>query len=152
MWQTSLEHDFTGESDFAAVPIPPLEDLLEMAPIAVDNGFTLCVQIGSPADFQPGFTRPEKVVAPISISSSLADLLDSASGDVHFVCLEHFERDEEFLSRKRVIHAHSEILKARSDYFKSLLAAGFKEVEGRGGKVTIVVEDADFVTMYWLLQ
>lgn len=158
MWHTSLDHEFSKDSEFAAVALPPLEELSQMSPISGDDGFTLCVQLSSPAHQKPDFTPPNQVVAPISLIQSLAGLLDSTSGDVQFVCLEHCRRSgdgegtEETVSRKRIIYAHSEILKIRSDYFKSLLAGGFKEVEGRGGKVTVLVDDADFDTVYWLLQ
>lgn len=144
VWHTSLEHEFTKDSEHATVTLPPLEDLLQ-GPIGADDGFTLCVQLGSPAQLKPGFTVPETFMAPTSMLHALGSLVDSSSGDVQFVCLEH----EATLSRKRILYAHSEILRARSDYFKSLLAGGFREVEG--GKV-VVVDDADYGTVYWMLQ
>lgn len=61
------------------------------------------------------------------------------------------------LARKRIIYAHSDILKRRSDYFTTMLTSSFSESATTGGPherriYTIVVEEADFVTIYWLLK
>ncbi|KAG7449477.1 uncharacterized protein BT62DRAFT_888421 [Guyanagaster necrorhizus] len=59
-------------------------------------------------------------------------------------------------ARKRIIYAHSDILTRRSDYFATMLASSFAENQGviSGGRklLTIVVEEADFETVYWLLK
>ncbi len=61
-------------------------------------------------------------------------------------------------ARKRFIYAHSDILKRRSEYFATMLSSSFSEnAAGAGGSherkmYTIVVEEADFVTIYWLLK
>lgn len=138
IWHTSAEHEFTKEAEYAAIALPPID-------VEKQDGLTLCVQIGSPSQ-KPTFTTPGEVVTPISLLEGLGALLDSATGDVQFVCLQHVDGE----ARKRTIYAHSEILRARSEYFKSLLSGGFKETESK--RVTIVVDDADFDTVYWLLQ
>ena len=102
------------------------------------------------------------------------------TGDVQFVCLERFDppihaslgspaTDQPTstspssglsspMARKRVIYAHSDILTRRSEYFATLISSSFRESAGildreRGRTIhTIVVEDADFVTVYWLLK
>lgn len=59
------------------------------------------------------------------------------------------------LARKRVIHAHSDILIRRSEYFATMLRSSFAETSAAPGErrtYTIVVEEADFVTVYWLLK
>lgn len=61
-----------------------------------------------------------------------------------------------FTARKRIIYAHSDILTRRSEYFATLIASSFREntadrEHGRNFH-TIVVEEADFVTVYWLLK
>ncbi|KAJ6515615.1 hypothetical protein C8R45DRAFT_957117 [Mycena sanguinolenta] len=58
-------------------------------------------------------------------------------------------------ARKRVIYAHSDILTRRSDYFATMLSSTFSEtklVPGDRKLYTIVVEEADFETVYWLLK
>lgn len=52
-------------------------------------------------------------------------------------------------SRKRILYAHSEILEEKSEYFKDLLASGFSETQRYN---TIIVDDASFSTLYWILQ
>ena len=62
------------------------------------------------------------------------------------------------LARKRILYAHSDILTKRSEYFATMLRSSFNETGGLGllpGErklYTIVVEEADFVTIYWLLK
>lgn len=57
-------------------------------------------------------------------------------------------------ARKRVIYAHSDILIRRSEYFASMLSSAFSETMPCGERKihTVVVEEADFVTIYWLLK
>ncbi|KIP12799.1 hypothetical protein PHLGIDRAFT_113393 [Phlebiopsis gigantea 11061_1 CR5-6] len=59
------------------------------------------------------------------------------------------------LARKRVIYAHSDILIRRSEYFATMLNSSFSETSALPGErktYTIVVEEADFATIYWLLK
>jgi len=70
------------------------------------------------------------------------------------------------VSRKRVVWAHSDVLKARSEYFETMLSGAFAEGEGgrrggggngregdRGRQVHEVnLEGTDFTTVYWLLK
>ncbi|KAI0353004.1 hypothetical protein OH77DRAFT_1407778 [Trametes cingulata] len=61
------------------------------------------------------------------------------------------------LARKRIIYAHSDILIRRSEYFATMLSSSFAEnastlLPGERKVYTIVVEEADFVTIYWLLK
>jgi hypothetical protein len=59
-------------------------------------------------------------------------------------------------ARKRVIYAHSDILVRRSEYFATMLASSFSEnsafASGERKLYTIVVEEAEFETIYWLLK
>ena len=60
-------------------------------------------------------------------------------------------------ARKRVIYAHSDILKRRSEYFSTMLSSSFLENAnsirpGERKVYTVVLEEADFVTVYWLLK
>jgi len=60
-------------------------------------------------------------------------------------------------ARKRVIYAHSDILTRRSEYFATMLSSSFSENAnsirpGERKAYTVVLEEADFVTVYWLLK
>lgn len=110
--------------------------------------------------------------------------MHSDTGDVQFICLEKATREysqvpvsptppntansesqhsstsshslsaPRITARKRVIYAHSDILRHRSDYFASMLSSAFAETVPSGERKihTVVVEEADFVTIYWLLK
>lgn len=65
------------------------------------------------------------------------------------------------VARKRILYAHSDILTRRSEYFATMLSSSFCENTSQGNwatrgserkTYTIVVEEADFVTIYWLLK
>ncbi len=60
-------------------------------------------------------------------------------------------------ARKRIIYAHSDILVRRSEYFAAMLTSPFAEnsvVASNGERklYTVIVEEADFETIYWLLK
>ena len=60
-------------------------------------------------------------------------------------------------ARKRVIYAHSDILTQRAEYFATMLSSSFSENTnsvrpGERKVYTVVLEEADFVTVYWLLK
>lgn len=101
------------------------------------------------------------------------------TGDVRFICLEKYTDQDATPSmsspsmsssasgtslpfsscttaRKRVIYAHSDILVRRSEYFATMLTSSFSEntpvTIGERKVYTVVVEEADFETMYWLLK
>ncbi|CAG8622139.1 10343_t:CDS:2, partial [Acaulospora colombiana] len=110
-----------------------------------------------------------------------SEFWDEDTGDVQFVCLERFDpsihsgpevnadpqqnspssNSPSPSARKRVIYAHSDILVRRSEYFAALITSSFRESAANPnlhdrelGRTmhTIVVEEADFVTIYWLLK
>jgi hypothetical protein len=91
---------------------------------------------------------------------AMAALIDVPNGaDVKFVSLEHNTNPEEGVeegmkSRKRVIYANSQVLSARSQYFQDLFATSFVETAGAASDrfKTVVVESADFNTVYWMLR
>lgn len=60
-------------------------------------------------------------------------------------------------ARKRIIYAHFDILVRRSEYFAAMLSSSFAEnsaVASNGERklYTVMVEEADFETIYWLLK
>jgi len=136
---------------------------LEKKEVEMADEFSLCIQIGSPARNGPGFGLPDQLILPQSVIEGLKGLVDSPTGDVRFVCLEHVPVSSEgedgkaqTMSRKRVLYAHSDVLKARGDYFKDLLTGGFAESEvarrAETRYTTILVDDAGFDTVYWMLR
>lgn len=110
------------------------------------------------------------------LRDGLASLLDSSTtADVRFLCFEHEAPPtpsslpsppsrtsssstvsslcrNSTLSRPRILYAHSAILSHRSDYFLNLLLAGFQETSQANSTATIVIDDADFSTVYWMLH
>ncbi|KAJ3475752.1 hypothetical protein NLI96_g11631 [Meripilus lineatus] len=177
---------FREDSEVWECPLPPLSVLLENRRIKETDSFVICIQIHSPiGPFFP--QQPFATYVPRDLLSGLEASLDNANtGDVRFVCLERKEPEVEVeittespnteippnrrssaasvlssssqaLARKRIIYAHSDILKRRSEYFATMLESSFAENSASGGLherklYTIVVEEADFVTIYWLLK
>jgi hypothetical protein len=170
VWQTTAEWEFTPTSEFWEAKLPKLSELLEHPELEADDGFCLCVDISSPLDEKPRFSLPDEIKVPRTIVDGLKGLVDSATGDVKFVCLEHtivpVEEEEDaseedkgkkrLLSRKRMLYAHSEILKAACDYFNDLLTGDFSEADrvrrGDSRCLTVLVDDAGFETVYWMLR
>jgi hypothetical protein len=162
VWSRTLDWEFSRDAEYCEAQLPKLSEIMQDKEIASSDEFTLCVQIGSPAGSSPSFCLPGQLVVPESVVAGLQGLIDSPTGDVRFVCLEHLTvpvEDEDRLetqSRKRVLYAHSEVLKSRGDYFKDLLTGGFAESEvarrGDAKYTTILVDDAGFVTVYWMLR
>ncbi|KZT74456.1 hypothetical protein DAEQUDRAFT_660076 [Daedalea quercina L-15889] len=61
------------------------------------------------------------------------------------------------VARKRIIWAHADILTRRSEYFATMLGSSFLEnsaplYPGERKVYSVIVEEADFVTIYWLLK
>ncbi|KAF8076622.1 hypothetical protein FPV67DRAFT_1472097, partial [Lyophyllum atratum] len=123
-------------------------DLLEGLESSLDNANTgdvrfICLE-RLVTDTQPSPTlHPLDATTPTSRRSS-----SSASSYSPF--------SSRVTARKRVIYAHSDILIRRSEYFATMLASSFSEnpalVTGERKVYTIVVEEADFETIYWLLK
>lgn len=169
-WSTHGEWEFNSLREYWEVELPKLCELLTIPDVDANDGFTICVQISTPANVRPTFSLPGQITVPKSTIVGLNGLIDSTTGDVKFVCLEHTTRlvgpDEDDpegsekklqpFSRKRVLFAHSEILKASCDYFNDLLTGEFEEAErarrGDSRYTTIIVDDAGFETVYWLLK
>lgn len=170
VWSKTLEHNFHNESIMHFV-LPLLSILLEDAEIRRDDALKLCVYMEVAAPEKPRFSLPNDIAR--NTTKGLARLLDKKSGDVRFLCLEHVydqsqpsaahdramevgsEEDVSSIvkrlrqSRKRILYAHSEILEEKSEYFKDLLTSGFSETQRYN---TIIVDDASFSTLYWILQ
>ncbi|KAH9006742.1 hypothetical protein EDB86DRAFT_3112480 [Lactarius hatsudake] len=171
-WQT--EWTFRQDNEVWQCALPSLSSLLENPRIRQTDSFVICIQIHTPTG--PFFPQhPSAYYVPRDLLEGLEASLDNSNtGDVQFICLEKASRDHSqtptsptppntcqfgesallITARKRVIYAHSDILIRRSDYFSSMLSSAFAETLPSGERKThtIIVEEADFVTIYWLLK
>ncbi|PPQ65572.1 hypothetical protein CVT26_000521 [Gymnopilus dilepis] len=177
-WQSDWV--FRRESEVWECQLPSLSSLLENSRIRETDSMVICVQIHCPAG--PSIPQqPSVYYVPRDLLDGLEASLDNANtGDVRFVCLEKYTGSEESpllnssfssssvlsgsaspfgsrsTARKRIIYAHSDILMRRSEYFATMLSSSFAEnpaiPTGERKLYTVVVEEADFVTIYWLLK
>jgi hypothetical protein len=159
LWTHSEKFNFQPNDDFIKVRLPILSEISQHPSISASNAFTLCIRIEQEYGTAPAFQPHGKVTVPRDMINAMAALIDVPNGaDVKFICLEHEipeEGDEERMrSRKRVIYANSQVLAARSLYFQDLFATSFLETsQGSSDRFkTVVVESADFNTVYWMLR
>lgn len=107
-----------------------------------DVKFVCLERLGADSDMSPT-TSPSEAATPITLRSS-----SSTSSHLPF--------SAQTTARKRIIYAHSDILTRRSEYFATMLSSSFSEnpglTPGERKLYTIVVEEADFETIYWLLK
>ncbi|KIY49431.1 hypothetical protein FISHEDRAFT_41134, partial [Fistulina hepatica ATCC 64428] len=168
---------FRQENEVFSCILPPISSLLEHPRIREADSFIIDVQVHCPIGVYP--RHPSAYYVSRDLLAGLEASLDNANtGDVRFVCLERQFSDvpaspvsdatgrrsvlssssshSPLTARKRVIYAHSDILICRSEYFATMLRSSFSENSGvpTGERklYTIVVEEADFVTIYWLLK
>lgn len=64
---------------------------------------------------------------------------------------------QQTVARKRIIWAHADILTRRSEYFATMFGSSFLENTaplhpGERKVYSVIVEEADFITIYWLLK
>ncbi|KAG8720757.1 hypothetical protein FRC09_009051 [Ceratobasidium sp. 395] len=172
---------FRKESEFWECSLPPLSTILEHPRVAATNSFVLCIQIHTPVGPQIP-QQPSIYYVPKDLLEGIEASLDNANtGDVQFVCLERLGPSNSpsgtltpnsrrsssestsypssrLIARKRVIYAHSDILRTRAggEYFSTMFSSGFAEsaapVSGERKMHTVVVEEADFNTIYWMLK
>ncbi|TFK43671.1 hypothetical protein BDQ12DRAFT_702699 [Crucibulum laeve] len=173
---------FRQESEVWECPLPSLSSLLENPRIRETDSFVICVQIHCPVgptipQYPSMYHVPKDLLDGIE-----ASLDNPNTGDVQFICLERLSADasspaeesnmphtqrstspessysmfSRTTARKRVIYAHSDILSRRSEYFSTMLSSAFAEssgpVTGERKLHSIIVEEADFETIYWLLK
>ncbi|KAH9049710.1 hypothetical protein EDB84DRAFT_1260529 [Lactarius hengduanensis] len=120
-------------------------DLLEGLEASLDNSNTGDVQFICLEKASRDHSQTPASPTPPNTANSESQLSSSSS---------HSPSGSKITARKRVIYAHSDILIRRSDYFSSMLSSAFAETMPSGERKThtIVVEEADFVTIYWLLK
>ncbi|KAI0832595.1 hypothetical protein BC628DRAFT_1347451 [Trametes gibbosa] len=120
-------------------------DLLEGLEASLDNPNTgdvqfVCLERTTSQELDP--SQPLNVAIPTSPHSTTSSQSSSMP---------------QTLARKRIIYAHSDILIRRSEYFSTMLSSSFSEnatmlLPGERKVYTVVVEEADFATIYWLLK
>ncbi|KIK67825.1 hypothetical protein GYMLUDRAFT_155333 [Collybiopsis luxurians FD-317 M1] len=132
------------------------KDLLDGLESSLDNPNTGDVQFicleKLPLDASSSPSLTPEVLSPVT-ATSRSHNRPSSSASSNALPLSPFA--SEMTARKRVIYAHSDILISRSEYFATMLTSAFceKKVDSNGRKIfTIIVEEADFETMYWLLK
>jgi hypothetical protein len=101
--------------------------------------------------------RQQQAVAQASPNRSSLDATTPVSHRSSSSASSHSLFPSHTTARKRVIYAHSDILTRRSEYFSTMLASAFSEnnpglVQGDRKLYSIVVEEAEFETVYWLLK
>ncbi|KAJ8086883.1 hypothetical protein PM082_005708 [Marasmius tenuissimus] len=120
------------------------KDLLDGLEASLDNPNTGDVRFVCLERYKPDVVPPTPTEASSSATQRPASSMSS------------YSHSSQMTARKRIIYAHSDILTRRSDYFATMLSSSFAENQGHipgERKVhTIVVEEADFETIYWLLK
>ncbi|KAJ7653478.1 hypothetical protein B0H17DRAFT_1100681 [Mycena rosella] len=119
-------------------------DLLDGLEASLDNPNTGDVRFVCLERMPPDVDSP---ATPLSETPSVRRPPSSTSSQSPF--------SSQTTARKRVIYAHSDILSRRSEYFSNILSSSFAEtkmIPGDRKLYTIVVEEADFETIYWLLK
>jgi len=158
LWSHTEKFNFHPNDDFLKVRLPVLSEISKHPSVSGEDAFTLCIRIEQEYGSLPAFQREGKVAVPKDMITAMASLIDVPNGaDVKFVCLEHEIQEDEMegmRSRKRIIYANSQVLAARSQYFQDLFAISFAEnTQVANDKFkTVVVESADFNTVYWMLR
>ncbi|KAF8761112.1 hypothetical protein RHS01_00867 [Rhizoctonia solani] len=177
------EWTFRKENEFWECSLPPLSTLLEHPRIAATNSFVLCIQIHTPVGpqipQQPSiYYVPKDLLEGIEASLDNSVIIDCfrmprASGLDQFSTRVFYTKFSsiifrilrspcpiisETVARKRIIYAHSDILRSRGggEYFSTMFSSGFSEnatpSPGERKIHTVVVEEADFSTIFWMLK
>jgi hypothetical protein len=164
LWKHEELYNFQPHDDFIKIRLPTLSHIARDPSVVSENAITLCIRIEEDYGEQPNFQKDGFVQVPNDLVSALGALIDIPNGaDVKFVCLEHEIQREDgqdggdepgLRSRKRVIYANSQILTKRSSYFEDLFATSFVETAAPQFDrfKAVVVESADFNTVYWMMR
>ncbi|KAL0567176.1 hypothetical protein V5O48_014826 [Marasmius crinis-equi] len=120
------------------------KDLLDGLEASLDNPNTGDVRFVCLERFRPDEVPP----TPTELTSPATHRPTSS--------MSSYSHSSQMTARKRIIYAHSDILTRRSEYFATMLSSSFAEnpthISGERKIHTIVVEEADFETIYWLLK
>lgn len=177
IWEQWSDFIFAAPDDeYFKCPFPSISSILQHSP-AVRQADSVVVQVQIQSPFQEALSSGhinglicgprlrEAVALPTDALSGLAGLLDDPnSSDVRLYVHETMERsvqNQQPLYRKRVLLAHSSILKARSSLFRDMLdntdqwsesAVEVEESSGRKRRIHHVSINVEFSSMYWVLS
>jgi hypothetical protein len=135
------------------------KDLLKAFELCLDNAETGDVKFicRERSPFPPSSNGTTSLAADADLTSSILSTPSTSNASSTASTTTKFMSSA--LSRKRIIWAHSTILRARSAYFEALFAGGWSEstkVDLGGGRKAFVVDlsdgGADFATLYWTLR
>lgn len=160
LWTTSSIATFSKRQEYWEVVLPPLSDLLADPGVAARDAFSIRVVVKHASEVGlPPLVHAGQQFVSRRITRMNATMLDSQrTGDVRFVCLEHQSPsstpaegpEARTIARRRVVYAHWEML-VHAEYFKATLAGGFSEASD-ASVTTLIVDDAAFNTVYWVLR
>ncbi|KAJ9110018.1 hypothetical protein QFC20_003092 [Naganishia adeliensis] len=180
LWSKAESHFFSDDScDFWEASLPPISELLLDSAIREQDCFTLVLRLQTPATNAAALHGTEKRLVDRNLLLGPRSLLDDANmGDIRLICLErdvepnplaasdsglgiveHTPKSNRY--RKRVLYAHSSIIKLRSEYLDDWIRFSSDEQgtpgrgsSNRGDRAThsVTCLDVDFVTMYWFLH
>lgn len=181
VWEVWSDFIFASESEYFQCPFPSITNLFERSSLIREaDAVVIQVQVQSP--MEPAFATgqvgnllcgpriKDTVLLPDSMLEGFGALLDDPNtADVRLYVYERSPvvripglATQQPLYRKRVLLAHSSVLKARSTLFKDMLDAQQQwseaavQVEeqpsGRMRRLSHVAVNVEFNSLYWLLS
>ncbi|KLT39448.1 hypothetical protein CC85DRAFT_288504 [Cutaneotrichosporon oleaginosum] len=156
LWSQSAIATFSKRQEYHEVVLPPLSVLLDDPGVLERDSFSIRIVVKHASEVGlPPLVHSDQQFVSRRVTRMNAALLDSQrTGDVRFICLEHQDgpasADYEAVARRRIVYAHWEML-VHAEYFKATLAGGFSEASD-ATMTTLVVDDAAFNTVYWVLR
>ncbi|EGF99421.1 uncharacterized protein MELLADRAFT_118316 [Melampsora larici-populina 98AG31] len=170
IWRVCCEErSFERESEvWECHTFPSLSKILENPRVAMYDSFIITIQIATPSTVSlPQI--PNSSYIPHTLLQGLESLVDDQNTSDLQILVTEYDPSLSLTSsdhpvpprhRKRVLYAHSAILKSRSEYFRAMLGddeqGGWAEggtSRGENRKLGLVkIEDFDFNCVYWLLR
>lgn len=177
LWSTSATTEFSKRQEYWEVTLPSLSELLRDPDVAEKDAFSIRVVVKHASEPSlPPMVHADQQFISRRVTRQAASFLDSVrTGDVRFLVLEHAPPPDASnsaavstaasittaepsepdgsaggMARRRVIYAHSELLQ-HTEYFKAALGPSWSEGNDAGIR-TLMVDDASFSTLYWVLR
>jgi hypothetical protein len=157
LWSHAAVASFSKRQEYHEVVLPPLSVLLDDPGVVARDSFSIRIVVKHASEVGlPPLVHSDQQFVSRRITRMNGALLDSQrTGDVRFVCLEHQDSStpteyEGAMARRRIVYAHWELL-VHAEYFKATLAGGFSEASD-AAVTTLIVDDAAFNTVYWVLR
>ncbi|KAG0144471.1 hypothetical protein CROQUDRAFT_660039 [Cronartium quercuum f. sp. fusiforme G11] len=173
------ERSFERESEvWECHTFPSLSKLLENSRVALYDSFIITIQIATPSTVSIP-QLPQSSYIPHSLLQGLESLIDDQNTSDLQILVNEYEtpismneneiNNQKPKYRKRLLYAHSGILKSRSEYFRAMLGdenGGWAEsgnIIGKDNQANnsnhfnrklglVKIEDFDFNCVYWLLR